>query len=130
MDPEEMERELWRLRSVEIDLERAQDERDALKVVNSELTIHVQNTDDKYRALETQRDKIQKTLKDAMERAKSLAESLQKAEDALTKMGRERQYLADRLYELEQAEYMVQNYDFKVTDKMPERKGKNWRLSK
>lgn len=126
MNQEEMEQELWRLRAVEIDLQRSHEQvcsldREAEKHVTQIASLEA-SLNDRQRQLQSKQSTI-----DALSRlAKELEEMLEKATH-------ERDWAMERLEENERAEYMHNAYGIHVTDKMPtddQARRRGWRLSR
>lgn len=123
MEREELEAELWKLRSVEIDLERAKEEIEELKKSNKTLAEESALFQKDYDQAQKDMQMFKKNIDQAEKERK---EALALAE----KSKQERDWAIKKLEEYHSADHMYQTYGFKVSDEMPQRQGRNWRLNR
>lgn len=121
---EQLDEELWRLRSVEIDLEDVRNELETLKV-NTQLTLN----DNKE--LEDKRQILASALEAEKATLRKFERTIHDLEQERDRLKKERDWAIERLQTFEEADYMYNNYGFKVTDEMPKpAKKAGWRLSR
>src|SRR3954470_15777666 len=121
---EELEAEVWRLRSVEIDVENLQEENRNLRTLHSE---QAGLTADLTEA----RSNMERRYEEERTRRQGAERDYDAAQKALGKAHAERDWALDKLQAYEDADYMYRNYDFKLADEMPEPpRKKGWRLTK
>lgn len=123
---QDLEQELWRLRSVEYDLAEARkriDELEATQVAE-------------YEATKTTMQRAEALAKEAEMERKAKRAAIKKHEDLVVEMDALRKInerLATAVERYTRHEHMAENYDFKVAAEMPQAgrgQRKNWRLSR
>lgn len=125
MDREELEAELWRLRSVEIDLERCKADLDVAEIARRAAV----NNETK---LTKERDEAVQKVDQTYGLLKATEREVEERNKTIEKLSHERDWAMKRLEDRERAEYMYNNYGVHVTDKMPseQQARRGWRLSR
>ncbi len=119
-DIEDLEEELWRLRSIEIDFDQVKQELNSMRAENIVLKEQV----DKHKEHQEAKDKLIKRVEDHYE---EVSKKLQMSENAMVNMTKERDWLLKKLEAMEQSEHMYSTYGFEIPEK-EEPKTPGWRL--
>lgn len=122
----DLEQELWRLRSVEYDLEEARKRIDELEATQEAEYKTAQDAAKRAESYGREADNERLAKRQAIKRADELAVEV----DSLKKIN---ERLATAIERYSRHEHMADNYDFHVAQEMPQAgrgNRKNWRLSR